>query len=198
LDLWTESLAESQRIEHEAEALLRTCPYDLGGGGAYPLLHFLVRLRKAAIVVETGVAAGWSSRAILEALAMNGTGKLYSSDFPYFRFENPEQYIGFVVPEELRTEWVLDVRGDEVALPAIAKQVPLIDIFHYDSDKSSAGRRFAMQVVSPLLGPESIVLMDDIQDNVFFRDYVSEHDLEPVVFEFEGKFVGALGLPPAS
>jgi predicted O-methyltransferase YrrM len=194
-ELWLSSLDASRRMEEAARRLLATCPHDLGGGGAFPLLYFLVRLQTPAVVVETGVAAGWSSRAILEALADNGSGRLYSSDFPYFRFADPERYIGYIVPTALQTRWSLDIRGDAVALPEIVRRELSIDLFHYDSDKSYAGRRRAMATLGPLLGPGSVVLMDDIQDNVFFRDYVSEAGLGSVVFEFGGKYVGAIGLP---
>ena len=56
---------------------------SLGGGGNFILLYFLTR-KFNKVVVETGVAAGWSSLAILGAFEKNGEGKLYSSDFPYF------------------------------------------------------------------------------------------------------------------
>ena len=48
------------------------------------LLYFLVRLINAKNVLETGVSAGSSSRSILEALKINGFGKLYSSDLAIY------------------------------------------------------------------------------------------------------------------
>ena len=140
------------------------------------------------------MAAGWSSRAILEALEINGGGELHSSDFPYFRLEQPERFIGVVVPVELRSRWSLDVRGDRRALPAIVQKVDRVDLFHYDSDKSVGGRRFALGVVQSKLAPGAIILMDDIQDNMFFADWVTSRKLPHLVFGFEGKFVGAVGL----
>jgi hypothetical protein len=193
-DLWADTQHVSARGVDDGTRRLHACGQTLGGGGAHPLLHFLVRRTRPHTVVETGVAAGWSSRAVLEALAINGAGELWSSDFPYFRLAEPEQYVGVVVPEELRAAWHLDVRGDRVALPAIVGNVECVDLFHYDSDKSVAGRRFAMDTVTPVLADGAIVLMDDIQDNVFFRDFVRDRQLDAVVFEFEGKYVGALGL----
>ena len=57
-------------------------------GGLYKLLYFPIRKIKPYTVVETGVAAGWTSLAILRALNKNGRGHLYSSDFPYFELKN--------------------------------------------------------------------------------------------------------------
>jgi hypothetical protein len=166
----------------------------LGGGGAHPLLSFLVRTKRPEVVLETGVAAGWSSRAILEALEANGQGRLHSSDFPYFRLNSPERFIGCVVPDDLRSHWILDTRGDRKALPHFLASVDRVDLFHYDSDKSSNGRAFAMSLVWDRLAEDGVVLMDDIQDNVFFRDWVEQRELAHRVFEFEGKYIGAIGI----
>lgn len=64
-----------------------------------------------------------------------------------------------------------------------------VDLSHYDSDKSHFGRRSAMSYVEPRLSPGALVLMDDVQDNWFFREYV---ETKPAfrVFEFEGKYLG--------
>jgi hypothetical protein len=74
-----------------------------------------------------------------------------------------------------------------------------VDLFHYDSDKSYSGRKFALTTISPSLNPQGIILMDDIQDNSFFYDYVEETRPNSwYVFNFQKKFVGMIGrLPPA-
>jgi predicted O-methyltransferase YrrM len=192
--LWEETQNECTRIKADAEKILRHLPIKLGGGGAFPLLYFLVRLHKPAVVVETGVAAGWSSRAILEALYRNQHGRLYSSDFPYFRFDDPEQYIGCIVPDRCRSVWTLDTRGDQYALTSFVQQINSIDLLHYDSDKSVSGRQFAMKSLAVKLSDDCIIMMDDINDNLFFKNYVEENEADPKVFEFEGKYIGVLGL----
>ena len=188
--LWQETLSFMAQVNENAKPILASIPYDLGGGGAYSLLYFLTRHQRPSTVVETGVAAGWSSVTILEALKTNGNGKLYSSDFPYFRLPNPERFIGILVPDDLRGAWHLDTRGDDVALPAILARCGPIDLFHYDSDKSYAGRRKALDTVVPQLNSGATIMVDDIQDNLFFRDWVEERGLQFSVFEFGGKFVG--------
>jgi len=189
-ELWRETLSFVAQVEENAKPVLAGFPYDLGGGGAYPLLYFLVRHQRPSTIIETGVAAGWSSLTILKALKINGNGKLYSSDFPYFRLPNPERFIGVLVPDDLRDAWHLDKRGDAIALPAILAQCGPIDLFHYDSDKSYAGRRRALETVAPQLKQGATIIVDDIQDNLFFRDWVEERGLQFTAFEFGGKFVG--------
>ena len=79
----------------------------------YFLLYFLVRKFCPKIIVETGVAAGWTTLSILRALDKNQVGKLYSSDFPYFRLPDPEKFIGILVPKHYKENWCLYIKGDE-------------------------------------------------------------------------------------
>lgn len=103
----------------------------------------------------------------------NGIGQLFSSDFPIFRYHEPEQYVGYLVDEALKHRWQLHLKGDRDNLNHILPQLRKIDLVHYDSDKTYGGRKFFMQRVAPYLHERSVVLMDDIQDNFFFRDYVA-------------------------
>lgn len=193
--LATEAWEFAASLRERAARMREETGLRLGGGARVGLLYFLTRLVEPDVVVETGVAAGFSSTAFLTALQRNGHGRLWSSDFPYFRTDDPESSVGVLVPDELRTDWTLLVRGDEHNLPEILDAVGPIDLFHYDSDKSYAGRRFGMASVEPKLAPNAVVLMDDINDNVFFHDYVTERNVPYLVFGRSDYCVGALGLP---
>ena len=158
------------------------------------MLYFLTRYLNPKNVLETGVAAGFSSYAILSALQKNGKGTLYSSDFPYFRIKDPEKYIGIVVEKSLRKNWNLFIEGDENNLPKIFKTVKKIDIFSYDSDKTYSGRSKTLKKVSNFLTENSVIIMDDIQDNSFFHDYIKENNISNwKVFEFHNKYLGIIG-----
>lgn len=191
--LWKEANDFSQKMKSDAIAILKDIPIDLGGGGIYPVLYFLAVLKKPETIVETGVAAGFSSKAFLSALKKNGRGKLYSSDFPYFRIANPEKYIGILVDQDLRPNWSLRLEGDRVNLPQIMSEIEKIDIFHFDSDKSYQGRQFAFDQIKSKISRDSIIIFDDIQDNNQFRDFVEANNSEYKIFEFEGKYVGMIG-----
>lgn len=189
--LWEETKTLCSTLKQDADTKLSKIDMHLGGGGHYPLLYFLTRYLSAKTVVETGVAAGWSSQAILTALKHNNNGgRLYSSDFPYFRCESPEKLIGFVVDEELKENWNLYIDGDQNNLPQIVSKIEEIDLFHYDSDKSYAGRARALDIVRSRLDKDAVILFDDIQDNFHFRDYVQNEGAAYKVLEFEGKYVG--------
>lgn len=192
--LWAESEAAAERLRQRASIVLPELGVDLGGGGIYPFLYFLTRLTRPEVIVETGVAAGYSSWAFLEALDVNGVGRLYSSDFPYFRIKDPEAYIGILARDKERPGWELFVEGDRVNLPVIIGSVQRIDLAHFDSDKSYSGRRFFTERVMEKLSPRGVFLMDDIQDNSFFHDLVEKNGIEDYrVFQFGGKYIGMIG-----
>ncbi len=197
--LWEETILETKKIEKFADEKLRNIPYNLGGGGAYQLLYFITRYKKPEIIVETGVAAGYSSFAFLKAIKNNNLGKLYSSDFPYFRYPNPEKFIGIVVEEYLKDNWELFIEGDENNLKEILIAIKKdrkkgIDLFHYDSDKSYSGRKRCFKIIDDYINKNSVILMDDIQDNGFFYDYILKNKgLLWKIFKFQGKYVGLIG-----
>ena len=159
--LYSEIYEDVKLIEKEAMKKLSKLEVSLGGGGNYILLYFLIIKFKPQNVVETGVAAGWSSLFILRALK-NGKGHLFSSDFPYFRLKNPEQYIGYLAKDETNKEnWSLDIRGDEVALKDFVNKLNSneIDLFHYDSDKSYLGRDRALKILSSKINSKTIIIL---------------------------------------
>ncbi|MER5646566.1 class I SAM-dependent methyltransferase [Streptosporangium sp. NPDC002524] len=193
--LWRESadaarsLAESARPRVEE---LVAAGVDLGGPGGVELLYFLTRILRPDTVLETGVAAGWSTSAVLAAVRANGTGHLHSSDFPFFRLPEPERYVGWVVPDALKGPWTLRVRGDRRNLEEILLPGTRVDLVHYDSDKTRRGRESFLLRVSPHLSGNHVVVMDDIQDNLVFQEYAETQDLYRV-FPYGGKFIGVTG-----
>lgn len=192
--LWEEAIMQSKTLEKDAKKTLEKIEYDLGGGAAYPLLYFLTRYLRPENVLETGVAAGFSSYSILSALQKNQKGTLYSSDFPYFRIKDPEKYIGIVVKKKLRKNWHLYVEGDENNLPKILKRIKIIDMLSYDSDKTYAGRSKTFKKLFNSLSENSVIIMDDIQDNSFFYDYIQDNNIPNwKVFEFQKKYLGIIG-----
>ena len=95
-----------------------------------------------------------------------------------------------MVDDELKARWQLETKGDRLNLPQLLREGGQVDLFHYDSDKSHYGRRSALSYVGPRLSPQAVVLMDDVQDNWFFREYVESTQRAFRIFEFEGKYLG--------
>lgn len=194
-NLFEKISSELNQFENEAKQKLLKLDIALGGGGNYKLLYFLVRKYKLSCIVETGVAAGWSSLALLKAIRYNGFGKLYSSDLPYYRIKDSEKYIGILAKEEINTKnWYLDIRGDEIALFEIIKQLKheMIDLFHYDSDKSYEGRAKSLRIVQKKLKVDTFIIFDDIQDNLHFKDYVEKNKKKFFIISNQDKYVGII------
>jgi len=167
----------------------------MGGSGHIHLLYDCVRLLKPQKVIETGVAYGWSTLAILKALSETSTGKLYSVDMPYPR-KNNEKDVGIVVPQYLRKNWFLFRKPDRPGIiDAVNTASGEIDLCHYDSDKSWWGRHYAYPILWKSLKSKGLFISDDIQDNLYFSEFVKNKSLKYAVVEFEGKFIGLIRKP---
>ena len=165
---------------------------EMGGPGDLDLLVDAVRLTKARRVIETGVAYGWSSLAILDSIARNGGGQLVSLDMPYPKMGN-EDFVGIAVSDRLRDRWTIIRQPDRPGLEkAIAAFDGNIDLCHYDSDKSWWGRAYAFPLLWDALVPGGLFISDDIQDNLFFAEFVKSKKLPFAVTMSEGKFVGLM------
>lgn len=195
-NLYLETLGAVETIRKQSQGTikeLQNSGIDLGGGGAIDLLYFFTRLIQPRRILETGVAAGWSSFAFLLAIERNRTGVLLSSDLPYFRIANPERYIGILVPEKYRSDnWQLEMKGDQFNLPKLLDISKKIELVHYDSDKRKASRIAFLNTIEKFIADDAIVIMDDIQNNLAFRDFVANSKLTYTVVKSEEKFVGVI------
>ena len=178
-----------QLILDEAAAKEKICPVKMGGAGALELIYYAAEYTNATNILETGVAYGWSSLAALLSLEKRN-GTLYSSDMPYLG-QNGDQYVGVVVPEKLKDNWKLFRFADKESLPKIFSENNLFDVVHYDSDKSYDGRMWAYHELYNNLRKGGVFLSDDIGDNSAYQDFCETNNIESIIIEFEGKYVGS-------
>lgn len=168
---------------------------SMGGAGDISLLHAAVKLSGANRIIETGVAYGWSSLAILSAIEDCLGAELVSIDMPYPKAGN-EQFVGIVVPESLRASWTLIREPDRHGLvKGIAKLGGDIDFCHYDSDKSWWGRCYAYPLLWNALSSGGVFISDDIQDNLAFKAFIESKRVAFAITSCEGKFVGIARKP---
>ena len=192
--LWNESMEFEVSLNNSAKmSIPEEILQKMGGAGACELLYFLVRKMDLNVIVETGVSLGYSSATLLSALKKNGDGRLYSSDFPYPGLKDSGKYIGILVPEEMRKDWILKIRGDRYNLPEISDMAGKVDLIHYDSDKSFVGREFALRVLEKNISSDTFIIMDDIHENVHFKQLVHKFASRPFkVFQFKNKYIGLI------
>ena len=187
------TLADCYPLEiGQAQKIAGNCPVKMGGEGAITFIYHLVKSSGAKKIIETGVAYGWSSLAILLAIKDQEGAMLISNDMPYIKMNN-DDYVGCIVPAQLKTRWELqrlpDVKGIPVALRKLENS---IDFCHYDSDKSYTGRMWASPVLWNALKKGGLFVADDINDNLAFRHFSEAVHRTPVIIEHQGKYVGVL------
>ncbi len=188
IGLDNEIIVEARKLEAKSSVAM-------GGAGHINLIYDCVRLLKAEIVIETGVAYGWSSLAILKGLTKTDNSKLYSIDMPY-PGKNNENDVGIVIPQYLRKNWRLIRKPDNPGiLEALRNIRGQIDLCHYDSDKSWWGRHYAYPILWKSLRSKGLFISDDIQDNLYFSEFVKKKMLDFAVVEFKGKFIGLTRKP---
>ncbi|WP_419869070.1 class I SAM-dependent methyltransferase [Chryseobacterium sp. CT-SW4] len=175
-------------ILEEAKRKEAECPVKMGGAGALELIYYSCAYTEAKNVLETGVAYGWSSLASLLYLDQH-TGTLFSSDMPYLG-QDSDQYVGYIVPEKLKNNWKLFRYADKESLPKIFAENKIFDVVHYDSDKSYNGRMWAYKELYAHLRSGGVFISDDIGDNSAYQDFCESHNIDTLVIEFEGKYVG--------
>lgn len=152
-----------------------------------PLLYVLVRTVRPEVVVETGVSSGFSARLILEALARNGSGRLWSIGIQKIavgpmaasaRAEVAERPVGWLVPERLRDRWSLRVGpSEELLAKVLAEEASPLAMFVHDSlhlyDAMTAEYRTAW----PHLAAGGWLLSHDIHNNRAWPDFLAAHGL---------------------
>jgi hypothetical protein len=184
-DLFPEVITQAQELEEKA-------PVKMGGSGATTFIYHLVKKSTAQKLIETGVAYGWSSLAILLAVENNKEAKLISNDMPYVSMNN-EDYVGCIIPEYLKNHWELqrlpDVKGIPLALKKFNNE---INFCHYDSDKSYTGRMWASPLLWNALSKNGFFIADDINDNLAFKHFCESVNRTPVIIEHNKKYVGVI------
>lgn len=123
-------------------------------------LYALVRAMRPKTALETGIARGQSSLAILSAMEANGYGELHSCDV--------EADTGQLVHSYLHGRWhrhLIDGRRPKESFSDLVRDLPAIDLFFHDSNHREAWMRFEFETVLPRMGPGAVIGADDVEQN---------------------------------
>lgn len=166
----------------EAEERLSKADFKLGGAANLDLLVSVTAALMPKNVLETGVAHGWSSFAIL---TVTKDTVLTSIDLPYLAYNN-EKEVGLAVSPGDRNRWKLLRGPDKYYLKKMPKQH--FCFAHYDSDKSFEGMKTSLLAICKLIKPGGIIIVDDIGDTEAYLVVCEIMRLEPIVIrDGEGK-----------
>ena len=105
-------------------------------------LYHLIRAFKPKVVVETGVNYGASTANILQALAENKSGKLYSID---------KKVDGFFIHKDLKERWVFIKGNVKDELPKLLERLGEINFFFHDSSHNPKHMNWEYTTVIPYL-----------------------------------------------
>lgn len=162
----------------------------IGGGANLSLLYSIIYKSNINNILETGVAFGWSSLSILAAIKNKNNSKLVSVDLPYPGFKNFD-YIGSVVPNKFKKNWLLIIGSDRSVLKRVLFNQNF-DLIHYDSDKTYHGRIWAYNILWNNLRSGGVFISDDISDNKAFIDFADKLNLDPYIISFKNKYIGLI------
>jgi hypothetical protein len=185
----TTFFSESVLTELEAEIAGRMS--GVGRGAAIPLAfsadrglarfcYALCRLKRPRVVIETGVSYGCTSAYILQAMEVNGCGKLASIDLPPLGADSLID-VGRAVPERLRGRWRLEFGSSRQLLGRLASELAPVDIFIHDSLHTYRTVKWELAAVAPFLAENAIGVCDDIESNSAFQEWL---DSERVISGF--------------
>jgi predicted O-methyltransferase YrrM len=166
----------------EIDVAVRERTERLGPNRPFPIAHnaapslarlcyALCRALRPAAVVETGVAYGVTSAFLAKALEVNGRGELQSVDRAPVR-PGVEDYIGALVPDELRSRWTLHRGRSRRLLPRVLEEVEGLSMFIHDSWHTYRNMSWELETATPHLVPPAVVLVDDAVDNRAFENWV--------------------------
>ncbi len=178
-----------KRIDESREFLGR-CSGGMGKD-AYVLLYILCRILRPRIVVETGVANGFSSASILQALEDNQAGELYSIDLHSREGVTIPigKELGWVISEHLKHRWHLILGESFRVLPRLFKELGTIDIFLHDSRHTYKTMMKEYTTVWPHLHRGAFLLSHDVKFNDAYLDFCDKVGYTPVVISGIGAIV---------
>ncbi len=127
-------------------------------------------------VVETGVARGISSRFVLEGLAHNGAGHLWSVDMPPL-IEEFQGAVGAAVPNGLRDRWTYIRGSSRRKLPSLLSQVAPINLFIQDSVGTRPTVLLELDLAWQALSPGGWLIVNAINRSEAFREFLDHHAL---------------------
>jgi predicted O-methyltransferase YrrM len=132
--------------------------------------YVICRALRPRVVVETGVGSGVTTSFILQALATNDEGHLWSIDLPPI---GAEQFAGSFVPQPLRNRWTLLRGRSRDLLPRLLNDLPAPDVFLHDSLHTTRNMTFEFQAAWQKMNPGGVLLSDDIHMSKAFARFIA-------------------------
>jgi len=134
-----------------------------------------VRHTRPAVVIETGVARGVTSRIVLEALTRNDLGHLWSIDLPFPFDSRLHAQTGVAVTDACRGRWSYLEGSSRQRLPPLVADVGHVELFIHDSLHTARNTAFEADQVASAMPSGSVMVIDDIRMHEGFAIFARRH-----------------------
>jgi len=135
----------------------------------------VARHTRPEVVIETGVAHGVTSRIVLEALAQNQLGHLWSIDLPFPFDHRLHGETGIVITDACRTRWSYLEGSSKQRFPPLVDEVGHVEMFIHDSLHTAENTLFEMEQAASAMSPGGVMLVDDIDSHMGFAIFAKQH-----------------------
>jgi hypothetical protein len=142
-------------------------------------------------MVETGVGRGLTTRIILEAMAQNGSGHLWSIDLPPIGLLDQS---GMLVVPSLKERWTYRRGSVRRLLPGLLLEIGTVDGLVFDSLHTELNVGFELEEGWSRLAGGGFALVDDIDDNQAFDRFRNCHSAISLVGAQSGVKTGLFGI----
>jgi hypothetical protein len=131
----------------------------------------LARHLKPKALLEIGVGLGVISRLVLEALAMNRKGHLFSIDMP----STAVRKVGLAVEPRVAHRWSLVSDTTKRAMPGLLPRLGLLDLIVHANPHAGNDMRNEIALAWSALKPGGALVMDRIDCNGAFQFFAQNH-----------------------
>ena len=146
------------------------------------------------VVIETGVAHGVTSRIVLEALARNDLGHLWSIDLPFPFDRGLHAQTGAAITDPCRRRWSYLEGSSRKRLPPLVAEVGHVEMFIHDSLHTARNTAFEAGQVAQAMPPGSVMVIDDIRMHNGFAIFARRHpDFQTIVCRHDDR-MGMFGI----
>lgn len=155
-------------------------------------LFFLSIYTKPDLVIETGIANGFSSSYILLALNQINRGNLVSFDY-LFKSEQTIDSLGNAIPNYLKNRHNIILGDATKELKKFFSNNKAVDIFLHDSEHTYKHMMEEFQIVWPYIKNNGFLLSDDVSNNDAFLDFANKVGKIPnIIFGDKGNYFGLI------
>lgn len=162
---WVVSLSE------EGEHAGRKGPIEVRYGPSPEMMkcvYIITRLIQPEIVIDSGVAKGFTSTAILDALERNGKGQLISIELPSL-YRGYRDQVGEMIPQRLRHRWQLKFGPSALILPRLLRDSGPVQFFVYDSAASYENQKNDFRIMLSGMPAGGIIIANQVMTDALLE-----------------------------